>query len=57
LESTDTPDRVREAFNNLEISNGFVKCQNCGALVRIVGKLPKPKEKNDRIAILHKQIK
>jgi adenine-specific DNA methylase len=46
-----------QAIESLEISNDSVKCQKCGIAVPIVGKLTKPKARNDRIVVLEKQIK
>jgi hypothetical protein len=56
LEEIERMDKKREAaINSLEISDGHVKCQKCGQVIPIIGKLQK--SKTDRIASLEKRIK
>jgi hypothetical protein len=44
-----------QAIESLEIFDHSIKCQKCGMVVPIVGKLPKPHP--NRVAILEKRIK
>ncbi|MFL6356278.1 MAG: hypothetical protein ACJ71C_06955 [Nitrososphaeraceae archaeon] len=44
-----------QAIESLQISNHSVKCQKCGMVVPIIGKLSKPN--SNRIAVLEKRIK
>lgn len=59
LEEIAEMDRQREqAIEAIEISDdgSKVRCQHCRAYIAIVGKLIKPKTRNDRIGILEKRI-
>jgi hypothetical protein len=56
LEEIEEMDRQKsQAIESLEIFDHSVKCQKCGIVVPIVGKLTKPK--SNRIEILEKRIK
>jgi hypothetical protein len=56
LEEIEETDRQRlQAFESLQISDGFVNCQGCGIAVPMLRTLTKPK--SNRIAVLQKQIK
>ena len=55
LEEIEEMDKHRsQAIESLEISNGFVKCQNCAIALPIVGKLPTPYR--NRITLLKHRI-
>jgi hypothetical protein len=56
LEEIEEMDAQRlQAIELLQITDNSVKCQKCGIVVPIVGKLSKPN--SNRIAVLEKRIK
>ncbi|MFL6419158.1 MAG: hypothetical protein ACJ71P_07065 [Nitrososphaeraceae archaeon] len=56
LQEIEEMDRQKsQAIESLEIFNHSVKCQKCGMVVPIIGKLSKPN--SNRIAVLEKRIK
>jgi hypothetical protein len=58
LQQIEEMERQRsQAIESLQIFNNAVKCQRYGIAVPVVGKLTKPKTRNDRIAVLQKRIK
>ncbi|MFL6377725.1 MAG: hypothetical protein ACJ72R_09720 [Nitrososphaeraceae archaeon] len=55
-EKIEEMDRQRsQEIESLQITDNSIKCQKCGNVVPIVGKLPRPH--NDRVAVLQKKIK
>ncbi|MFL6330360.1 MAG: hypothetical protein ACJ705_05035 [Nitrososphaeraceae archaeon] len=56
LQEIEEMDRQKsQAIESLEIFNHSIKCQKCGMVVPIIGKLSKPN--SNRIAVLEKRIK